>query len=117
MTAEERALAQKIYRSRSRLAAPGRRVPAYYLLQLAHPGVQALYRAWREREGLRPGEPMEDAQRIAFELALLRPEVAQYLAGYADWADAQRQEMGAQLFDRLQQKAGEGAGRWTARGR
>ena len=105
MTAEERALAQKIYRSRSSLAAPGSRVPAYYLLQLAHPGIQALYQAWRRREGLRPGEPMGDAQRIGFELALLRPEAVQYLAGYADWADAQRQEMGAQLFDRLQMTA------------
>ena len=91
--------ARRIYKTHSGRNAPRGHFPAYYLMRLEHPAMLELYRRWCKERGILPGMPPGDAQRIQFELSLLRPEVVEQLLEYADWTSEQQKRIGAELLD------------------
>ena len=91
--------ARRIYAAHSAKAAPQSHFPAFYLMRLEHPAMLDLYRSWCREKGILPGVPPVDTERLQFELSLLRPEIVEKLLGYADWVEAQREQIGAELLD------------------
>ena len=91
--------ARRIYAAHSAKAAPQSHFPAFYLMRLEHPAMLDLYRSWCREKGILPGMPPGDTERLQFELSLLRPEIVEKLLGYADWVEAQREQIGAELLD------------------
>ena len=94
-----REVARRIYETHSAKLSSRSHFPAFYLMRLEHPAMLDLYRSWCREKGILPGMPPGDAERLQFELSLLRPEIIEKLLEYADWVEAQREQIGAELLD------------------
>lgn len=60
--------AQRVYQNRNP------RNGNYYMLNIGHPVIFALWVKWRTEHGISGKYPAGDADRIAFEMSLLAPE-------------------------------------------
>lgn len=60
-----------------------RRWQNLYMTNLQHPVMGRLFVEWRLKQGMAVQYPASDAERTAFELWLLRPEVAERIMGEA----------------------------------
>lgn len=93
MTRQEE-LAARVYEARGKAAARAQRLrtppPPYYMMNLNHPVVRALYDAWKAARGIWPQDPPGDAERTEFELSLLSAETREAVEAYLDRIEAMR---------------------------
>lgn len=112
MTQQEE-LAARVYEARGKAAQRAKRLhtppPPFYMMNLGHPVVRALYDAWKAARpvrkgtsapalppgrmggrGIWPQDPPGDVERTEFELSLLSAETREAVQAYLDRIEAMR---------------------------
>lgn len=97
-------LARRVWADRQVAAARAKRLGAkgvpYYMMNLGHPAVRALYDEWKAAKGLRREDATGDIERTCFELELLGPEARRAIREHLERVDAVR-AAGAEAFLRM----------------
>lgn len=100
-------LARRVWAERKIAAERAKRMrippPPWYMLNLGHPAIRALYDQWQAGKGWHRGDAPGDIERTCFELELLGEEARREIETYLDRLDqfregaaAAEQEKGAE---------------------
>lgn len=82
----------------------GQRMPTYYMTNLGHPVINQLWRVYCKENGIISKYPASDGQRTAFELWLLRPEIAKVAREYAEEIRRAKEEKGHDFVSGILEK-------------
>lgn len=81
-------LARRVYAERKIEATRAKRMrtqePPYYIMNLGHPVIRALYDRWKMSKGLHRGDAPGDVERTCFELELLGEQARREIEAYLD---------------------------------
>ena len=93
---DDKTLARRVLADRERQARRDRHTP-WYMVNVNHPAISALYEEWRREEGEVRGAPGDEA-RVIFELSILTPRARQLLEQHYETIDMIREAMGRDDF-------------------
>ena len=88
---DDKELARRVLADRERQARRDRYTP-WYMVNVNHPAISALYEEWRRDNGEQRGAPGDEA-RVIFELSILTPRARQLLEQHYETIDRLKEAM------------------------